>query len=143
MSARDFVSWLLEDIDTVYAEAGTPRDEQLRAFANDGFLRFVGCIYATNEYEIITEGFVAFWRAADINTAGEQTTNDRYDCDRNRLLCPAREALSAENERLRADLMAIIKECEEGPMQGLRQIVAKKARAALPAGQPTGASDHD
>jgi hypothetical protein len=62
--AANFVSWLLEDVDTVTAEVGTPRDEQLREFARDGFLRFSGCTCGTNNYEIITGGFRAFWDAA-------------------------------------------------------------------------------
>lgn len=67
MSASNFVSWLLEDIDSIHAEAGTPRDEQLRAFEREGFLHFKGCIHGTNDYEIMTDGFRAFWAAAEVH----------------------------------------------------------------------------
>jgi len=75
MSAQDFVSWLLEDIDTVHAEADTPRDEQLREFADEGFLRFKGCIHGTNNYEIVTDGFRAFWQAAERIPCGYNVDN--------------------------------------------------------------------
>jgi hypothetical protein len=41
-------------------------------------------------------------------------------------------ALLAAAPDMREALLEIINECEAGPVAGLRQIVAKKARAALP-----------
>jgi hypothetical protein len=54
-SANDFLGWLLEDVDTVTAEVGTPRDVQLKAFEAHGFLRFKGMWADTNAYEITSK----------------------------------------------------------------------------------------
>jgi hypothetical protein len=75
--ATNFVSWLLEDVDSVHAEAGTPRDEQLREFERDGFLRFSGCTRGTNNYEIVTGGFRAFWEAAAVHGRAPHMDEER------------------------------------------------------------------
>lgn len=67
--AANFVSWLLEDVDSVTAEVNTPRDAQLREFEREGFLRLSLTTHGDNTYEIITGGFRAFWDAAAVYDA--------------------------------------------------------------------------
>lgn len=54
-SASSFLGWLLEDVDTVTAEVGTPRDAQLKEFEAQGFLRFKSLWADTNNYEITSK----------------------------------------------------------------------------------------
>lgn len=51
-TARDFLSWLIEDICNVHAEVSTARDEQLQQFVREGHLTFSFCAHGTNTYAI-------------------------------------------------------------------------------------------
>lgn len=77
LRAANFVSWLLEDVDSVTAEVNTSRDNQLREFEREGLLRFTFSAHGENTYEIVTGGFRAFWDAASMYdrslSAGKQT----------------------------------------------------------------------
>jgi hypothetical protein len=57
-NAAGFLTWLIEDINTVTAEVDSPRDMQLRSFEKLGFLRVTGLFHGTREYEITTKGAV-------------------------------------------------------------------------------------
>lgn len=37
-SKSNFVAWLLEDVNAIYAEKGSPREAQLKEFASEGWL---------------------------------------------------------------------------------------------------------
>ena len=37
-AASNFLAWLIEDTNTVYAEIGSPRDAQCKEFQEQGFL---------------------------------------------------------------------------------------------------------
>jgi hypothetical protein len=54
--AINFLAWLIDDINEVTAEVGTPRDAQLKEFAEQGFLRATGSWHGTNIYEITNSG---------------------------------------------------------------------------------------
>lgn len=66
-AAANFLSWLAEDVNTVSAEVGTPRDLQLKEFEAQGFLRQYDCAHGTNFYEI-TSG----WMNAVPRAVGEK-----------------------------------------------------------------------
>jgi hypothetical protein len=54
--ATEFLGWLIEDTHSVTAEVKTPRDDQLKEFEAQGFLRLKGTFADTNEYEITSKG---------------------------------------------------------------------------------------
>ena len=49
---ENFITWVIEDINTITAEVGSPRDVQLQEFAKHGFLKFAFMTHGTNTYEI-------------------------------------------------------------------------------------------
>lgn len=58
--ANNFLAWLIEDINTVHAEVGTPRDAQLREFEAQGFLQHSDCLHGENTYAITNKGAVGY-----------------------------------------------------------------------------------
>lgn len=58
--AAQFISWLLEDVNDVHAEIGTPRDETLKEFATKGFLKLSLSCHGENTYEITSKGYTAW-----------------------------------------------------------------------------------
>lgn len=57
--ATNFFGWLIEDINEVSAEIGSPRDAQLKEFEVQGFLRKHDSCHGTNFYEITNSGAVS------------------------------------------------------------------------------------
>ena len=51
----NFIAWIMEDINTVTAEVGTPRDVQLKEFERQGFLKFGFETHNTNTYSITSK----------------------------------------------------------------------------------------
>lgn len=60
MSAQNFVAFVLEDLDGIGAEKDSPRDAQLREYADEGFLQLSVDGPRDRYYVITTEGFRAF-----------------------------------------------------------------------------------
>jgi predicted glycoside hydrolase/deacetylase ChbG (UPF0249 family) len=48
----NFLAWLLEDVNDISAEVGSPRDAQLQEFEKQGFLEHYDCHHDTNFYAI-------------------------------------------------------------------------------------------
>lgn len=59
-NATNFLAWLIEDINDVSAEVGSPRDKQLQEFAEAGFLRLYQTAHRTNFYEITNKGATSY-----------------------------------------------------------------------------------
>lgn len=57
VSRSNFAAWLLEDINTVCAERGTPRDEQLQEFAQEGFLHLAEETVTDRVYALTTKAY--------------------------------------------------------------------------------------
>jgi hypothetical protein len=53
--ASNFLAWLAEDVEVVTAVPSTPRDAQLKDFADKGFLKFSSCVHGTNYYAITSK----------------------------------------------------------------------------------------
>lgn len=58
--ATHFLAWLIEDINDVHAVIGSPRDEQLKEFEAQGFLKLSLSCHGENTYEITSKGATAW-----------------------------------------------------------------------------------
>lgn len=58
--ATEFLGWLIEDVTTVHAEIGTPRDERLKGYEREGFLKLRLSTHGENTYEITSKGATGF-----------------------------------------------------------------------------------
>ena len=58
MTRSNFATWLLEDVNTVCAERGTPRDDQLQEFAAEGFLLLAEETMTDRIYALTTKAFI-------------------------------------------------------------------------------------
>lgn len=51
----NFLAWLVEDINDVTAEADSPRDAQLKQYADEGYLKLALCTRHDNTYTITSK----------------------------------------------------------------------------------------
>lgn len=51
-SAMNFLAWLMEDVNDVSAQVGTPRDSRLKEFEQQGFLKLYESRHGRHYYEI-------------------------------------------------------------------------------------------
>jgi hypothetical protein len=58
--AMNFLAWLIEDVNDVSAEIGTPRDAQLKEFESKGFLNLRLSVHGENTYAITSKGATCF-----------------------------------------------------------------------------------
>lgn len=58
--ATEFLGWLIEDTNCVHAEIGTPRDELLKGYEKDGFLKLRLSTHNENTYEITSKGATGY-----------------------------------------------------------------------------------
>lgn len=62
--ATEFLAWLIEVVESVHAEIGTPRDECLKGYERDGFLKLRLSTHGENTYAITNKGAVGYLNEA-------------------------------------------------------------------------------